>query len=124
MRRKALALSGNRRRPKVVLKPPPIDGDWDEWKAELASRMAPAIRQIAAAVKADPNELWKAGPLLVDFVLPETRGRPAKVTEAVMAEFTNMTERRIPKKVAAERLGLDRETIRRATKRRKSTPRK
>ncbi len=79
-------------------------------------RAADKIYDIAEQFQADPKELWKVMPLLVDFVWPETRGRKRKVTPEVLQKVEELTQKGLPKHVAAELQGVHPDTIRRHRK--------
>jgi hypothetical protein len=119
VRKKALLLPASSTRPRIELKPVRVvDGSpqWIEWQAELASRATPVIRELAEKHNVDFREAWKLFPLLVDFVEPETRGRPVKVTSEVLAQIDKMTSGGKSKQVAAELVGVHRDTVRRHRK--------
>ena len=126
MRKNALKIPPKYARPKIELKAPrPRDGDpvnevgLNAWQVELRDRMIPAILALAEKYGADPQELWKVAPLLLDFVAKDSRGRPRKVTSEVMGRVAAAVKRGASKPAAAELGGVSVRTIQRERTRQK-----
>lgn len=127
MRKKALGLPPKSARPKVELKPlppgafgknDPVDADGlTTWQRELAERQATAIIAIAKKYQANPHELWKVAPLLLDYVLKDSRGRARKATPETLAAVEAAQQRGTPAYIAADLANVSLRTIQRERRR-------